>query len=196
MQDNFSQMLSFLDSEVSKNSTEMFYNVAVILRHKDGHKSGNSKNRTIKQYFVSNSEELEKFKDEIVLICEMFGARAYIDVQKRSYHDYMMQLNKDLAERMFNGNVNKLYRVAYSSAAQCKRDRKWILDIDDYSELIPIKEYLSSIGVIILMEVKTHTGYHYIVKPFDLREFEKKFIDIEVKKNNMTLLYYPKSLDL
>ena len=37
--------------------------------------------------------------------------------------------------------------------------------------------------------VPTKNGFHYLVKPFDVRK-----INADVHKNNPTLLYYPNSL--
>lgn len=194
MVDNFKQISEYISSVVTEDCKESFFNIAIIQRHKDGHKSGNSKNRTLKQYFVSNVHQLKKFEDEIKTLCEVFSSRAYVDVQKRSYIDYSRELNKELAERLYNNDMNKLYRITYSAATKCKREKSWILDVDDPIELKPVTEWLSERDIKPMITVKTKNGYHLIVKPFDLRVFSEQFKDVEVKKNNMTLLYYPKSL--
>lgn len=43
--------------------------------------------------------------------------------------------------------------------------------------------------------IPTKQGCHLLVRPFNLKEFNNKFPDIDVHKNSMgTLLYYPSSI--
>lgn len=230
MQNNFDFAGGYITKTINKLTAELtamfngnaknngyYFNVAVIKRHVDGHKSGNSLNRTIKQYFISSEEQLERDKDEIITLCEAFSARAYFDPQPRSWKDFANEMNLELAERFISNDFEKIHRIAYRAAAKCKRKAKWILDIDNPDELPLVKEFLVSTTEYIelefpsksfgrgmslplvfpedVIEVKTHKGYHLIVPPFDTRVFVEKFKDVEVKKNNMTLLYYPNSLE-
>lgn len=43
--------------------------------------------------------------------------------------------------------------------------------------------------------IPTKNGYHIITKPFNLKQFKDKYPDIDVHKNNPTILYIPNSLD-
>ena len=43
--------------------------------------------------------------------------------------------------------------------------------------------------------IPTKNGYHIITKPFNLKQFKDKYSDIDVHKNNPTILYIPKNLD-
>jgi len=47
----------------------------------------------------------------------------------------------------------------------------------------------------IYTQIPTKNGYHIITKPFNLKQFKDKYPDIDVHKNNPTILYIPKSLD-
>jgi hypothetical protein len=38
--------------------------------------------------------------------------------------------------------------------------------------------------------IPTKSGYHLITTPFNLQQFKEKYPDIDVHKNNSTLLYY------
>ena len=40
-----------------------------------------------------------------------------------------------------------------------------------------------------IAEVKTKSGWHLITKPFNIQKFKEKYPDIDVHKNNPTLLY-------
>lgn len=218
MQDNFKQLSEYLEKTIySVNSQkspakEFYFNVSVIKRHIDGHKSGNSLNRTIKQYFISSVEQFEQYKDEIITMCEVFSARAYFDPQLRSWKDLALEANYELAERLISGDLEKIHRVIYRAAAKCKRKALWILDVDEPRDLPLVKEFLTNVydndtlkirgydysrpllNASDIIEVKTNKGYHLIVPPFDTRWFVERFKNVEVKKNNMTLLYYPASL--
>lgn len=89
---------------------------------------------------------------------------------------------------------------------------KWIVDIGDISIKDDIKDYLIKLWVeshhstenvvktflcdFIYAEIPTVNGIHLITKPFNTQEFRTKFPDVDVHKNNGTLLYYPNSLGL
>ena len=38
--------------------------------------------------------------------------------------------------------------------------------------------------------IPTKNGWHLITKPFNLQQFKEKYPDIDVQKNNPTLLYF------
>lgn len=42
--------------------------------------------------------------------------------------------------------------------------------------------------------IPTKNGYHIITKPFNLKQFREKYPDIDVHKNNPTVLYIPNNI--
>ena len=56
-------------------ANEIFFHLQVIRRGKD-HPDLPSANRVIKTYYVQSKEHLNKIKDEVIQLCEMFKARA------------------------------------------------------------------------------------------------------------------------
>ncbi|WP_265091158.1 hypothetical protein, partial [Acinetobacter baumannii] len=59
------------------------------------------------------------------------------------------------------------------------------------------KEYLNEChrdAVYFYAEIPTMNGCHLITKPFNLQKFKEKFPEIDVHKNNPTILYIPNSL--
>ena len=163
-------------------ANNMFFHCQIVRRAKD-HKPDKVKEGAIKTYFIRSREHLESLREEIILLCEHYGARAYINVC----------LNNMSA-------VNP--RKVLNSAAGTIKSRlsKWIIDIDDLTLKKPIVEWLEHYFNVnddyLYATIPTVQGEHLIVKPFNSGKFEADFPDVDVHKNSMgTLLYYPKVLD-
>ena len=78
-----------------------------------------------------------------------------------------------------------------------ERDKTWIIDIDTKDEGIrqEARDFLPTIepnlGLNkIWMEIETLHGVHLISTPFNLQKFKARFPDIDVHKDNPTLLYF------
>lgn len=180
-----------------------FYMLYVFKRKKDqpeGEKDNHQSVRTIKTYCIDSIEYLDKRYQEIVDLCEVFKARAYIHIQKQNHHDVALEMNRILAESL----INKQYKQQHifdSVVGQMKTyEKRWIVDIDTHdlhfigkvsnliNELRPEGNKLEAL-------LTTANGAHLITKRFDVLEFKKHFPDIDIQKKNPTLLYYPDSLE-
>jgi hypothetical protein len=156
--------------------------------------------RTIKTYCIESIDHLERRYDEIIQLCEMFKARAYIHVQKQNHFDVSLNMMVALAQRIQDGNHNQK-GLFDSVVGQIKtQEKRWIIDVDDVDDVSPImmayidnecKPYGSKIEAII----PTKSGHHLITKKFDVMKFKEKYSEIDIQKKNPTLLYYPNSLD-
>lgn len=197
----------------------MFFHLQIVQRAKD-HKGENMKVKesAIKIYFIRSREHLDRVKEEVIFLCEHYGARAYINVAGKDFKNLQDLLLAKLAEYNLNGTVRDPRRILNSAAGELKsRCPRWVVDVDDVSMLNDIrkkicelyarahkeKEQVISIkdiadGMIhsIVAEFPTKSGVHLISRPFNLKEFHDTFPNVDVHKNSMgTLLYYPKSLD-
>lgn len=205
MIDNFEQIETLL----SFDDPDLFYHLQIIRRGKD-HPNLAAANRTIKTYYIDNSEKLSKIKQEIIDLCEYFGARAYINLAPKSYRKCTMQCISDMAKRVMDGDFKKIYKCWNTVVGYIKSDKPhWIIDVDGptngcISEFIeyecePLhytKYYLNKVYESkIYAYIPTKNGYHIITKPFNLKQFKDKYPDIDVHKNNPTILYIPKNLD-
>lgn len=205
MIDNFKQIETLL----SFDDSDLFYHLQIIRRGKD-HPNLAAANRTIKTYYIDNSEKLSKIKQEIIDLCEYFGARAYINLAPKSYRKCTMQCISDMAKRAMDGDFKKIYKCWNTVVGYIKSDKPhWIIDVDGptngcISEFIeyecePLhytKYYLNKVYESkIYAYIPTKNGYHIITKPFNLKQFKDKYPDIDVHKNNPTILYIPKNLD-
>jgi hypothetical protein len=74
-------------------------------------------------------------------------------------------------------------------------DKTWVVDIDDtgsdYNEMLLLIDSLQPEGGKLVTIVQTKNGLHLITKPFNLQDFRAVYPDIDVHKNNPTVLYIP-----
>ena len=179
-----------------------FYMLYVFKRKKDQttDKANHQSVRTIKTYCVNSIEYLEKRYDEIIQLCEMFKARAYIHIQKQNHKDVALEMIPQIVKRIQSGQINQQH-VFDSVVGQLKTyEKRWIVDIDvkDRGFVDEVWQYINSIrpeGSKIEVAIPTKSGYHLITKRFDVMEFQKRYPDIDIQRKNPTLLFLPNSLD-
>lgn len=180
-----------------------FYMLYVFKRKKDqpiDERDNHQSVRTIKTYCIDSIEHLEKRYDEIIQLCEMFKARAYIHIQKQNHRDVSLDMLALLAERIKNGVQNQK-GLFDSVVGQIKtQEKRWIVDIDtkDLDTLFEVSKFLivlQPVGDKVEAVIPTKNGVHLITKKFDVRRFQEKFPEIDIQKKNPTLLYYPDSLE-
>lgn len=198
MIDNFRLIEPLLEFQ----NEDIYYHLQVIQRKKDCSEIG-SNNRVIKSYFIYKLESLEKIKQEVINLCKLFNARAYINVTPKSLKKTTLLQIKYLSERLYANDLKKIWKSWNSCAGEIKGEKpRWVVDIDDtntdFTKLIdmsiatyePIKydeqgRYCSKV----IATIPTKSGYHLITTPFNLQQFKKEYPDIDVHKNNPTLLY-------
>lgn len=184
-----------------------FYMLYVLKRKKDqpeGERDNHQSVRTIRTYCIKSIDQLEKRYEEIMMMCEMFNARAYIHVQKQNHKDVSLNMMVALAQRIQDGN-HEQQSLFDSVVGQLKtHEKRWIVDIDSKDEIDVhrIAHIIDSIrpdGPKIEAVIPTKNGYHFITKRFDVLEFNKRMSGYgeipDIQKKNPTLLYYPNSLD-
>ena len=216
MVNNFEQIKSMFYFNEGDN---MFFHCQIVSRAKD-HKGENKKVKegAIKTYFIRSREHLDSLKDEIILLCEHYGARAYINGAGKDFKSLQTLMLLKLANDIHQGVVRNPRKCLNSAAGELKsRIPKWIVDIDDISLKDSIKDRLfelyaqaySSKGtnisvetikavshLNIFAEIPTKNGLHLIVRPFNTKAFNEFFPNVDIHKNSMgTLLYCPASLD-
>lgn len=180
-----------------------FYMLYVFKRKKDqpeGERDNHQSVRTLRSYCIKSIEQLEEKYDEIIQLCEMFKARAYIHVQSQNHKDVSLNMMVELAQRIQNG-IHTQQSLFDSVVGKVKtQEKRWIVDLDDVDDVSPLlmsyidntcKPYGSKIESII----PTKSGFHLITKKFDVMKFKEQYPNIDIQKKNPTLLYYPNSLD-
>lgn len=181
-----------------------FYMLYVFKRKKDqpeGEKDNHQSVRTIKTYCIESIEYLDKRYDEIMQLCEMFKARAYIHVQKQNHKDVSLEMMMALAQKIRDGQ-HKQNNLFDSVVGQLKtHEKRWIVDLDttDEDEVVRMTKVINVTrpeGDKIEAIVPTKNGYHFITKRFDVQSFSNVYPHVDIQKKNPTLLYLPKSLSL
>ena len=214
MIDNFELIKSMF---YFKEASGMFFHCQIVQRAKD-HKGEKVSKGAIKTYFIESAEHLMRVKDEIILLCEHYKARAYINITGKEFSALQSLMLVKLANNIHQGLMRNPRKCLNSAAGELKsRIPKWIVDVDDVSLKDSIREKLfklyseawkrkgTNISVetikeiennYIYAEVPTKQGVHLIVRPFNTKAFNESFPNVDVHKNSMgTMLYYPNSLD-
>jgi hypothetical protein len=180
-----------------------FYMLYVFKRKKDqpeGERDNHQSVRTIKTYCIESIDRLDRRWDEIIQMCEMFKARAYIHVQKQNHMDVSLNMMVALAQRIQDGNTNQK-GLFDSVVGQIKtQEKRWIVDIDtkDEDTILNIRYAINMCkpeGLKIQRSIPTKNGVHLITDRFDVKSFSEQYPEIDIQRKNPTLLYFPNSLD-
>lgn len=182
-------------------SDDDFYFLQVLQRKKDAApglkvNGTNNNSRLIKAYYIKSIEHLDFVMPEIIQLCKIFGARAGINLNRRSFKKTSLQHLRKITEQIINGSENKAMK-AYSSvvgAFNTETDKKWIIDLDGDETLLATEihqfiDTLMPVGPKMIATLPSKNGFHFITRPFNLKDFKEKYPKIEVHKNNPTNLY-------
>ena len=198
---NFKQIRGLLNFD----DKDEFYFLQILMRksdHKDGQKVNGSNNnsRLIKAYYVKSIDHFDFIENEVIQLCELFNARAGINLNRRSFEKMAYQHLKKCTDQIMNREFHKVHK-AYSSVVGSYNhdsDKRWILDIDkeDYNEdfIREVSNYVNlqkPDGNKIVAEIPSKSGVHIITKPFDKSNFGAEFPTLEVHTNNPSNLYIP-----
>lgn len=185
------------------DNKEEFYFLQIIQRKKDFEAGQqrlgrNNNNRLIRAYYIYNIEYFDFIKDEVVKLCNLFNARAGINLNRRNDKDVALKCLEILAISLrkndeFSG-VSKIYNSACGK--ENSTDKLWIVDLDkqDLEFILQIKEHLNSVmpeGNKIIAEIPSKSGLHFITSRFDRQTFSQVFPNLEIHTNNPTLLMCP-----
>lgn len=207
--DNFEQIKQLL----TFNSEDEFYHLQILKRKKDcpdHEKGGNNNARCIKTYYIKNVDYFESKKEEIVALCKMFNARAYINLNTKSFEKCALRLIAHVTDRVIYKQFEHVYR-AYETVVGGSDvnvgDKKWIIDVDSkdlnlvVDTQLAIEKCQSSQQTKspdrwnnLITLIPTVNGYHIITHSFNVKQIEpfKCLHPFDIQKNNPTLLYFNK----
>jgi len=206
--DNFDFIgMMFLPSFVYNH--DAFWNIKIIKRKKEN-PDLEKNSKMIKTYQVQSDPELQELKPHILKHCIDNNARAYIDLNPKSWKQLAYQELKAIAdiisEERFN-DIKKVFEKTIDSGAKMKLKeswmKNWIIDVDtkDREFIDKVKDLIESCMEsqkhIVKAEIQTINGVHIITSPFDCRKFSNEFEEIfpniempEIKRDQPTLLFY------
>lgn len=123
-------------------ANDIFMHCQIVQRAKD-HKGEKVREGALKTYFVRSREHLERIMPEIILLCEHYGARAYINLAAKDFDKLQKLMLVKLASDIAQGNVRNPRRCLNSAAGELKsRAPRWIIDIDDVKDKAEIIKWL------------------------------------------------------
>lgn len=194
--DNFHLIKKHIHSTADSGE---FYMLQIMRRTKDqkGYE-GKHRQSIIKSYYISSPEYLDEKRDEIIGLCEMFNARAYINLNKKSYKQVSLKALEILAGKIAHEdyNIKSIFESACGQTGACDGLKTWIVDYDskDVEGLIRVSSIIDSIEPIgvdkIVATVPTRHGYHLITRPFNMKAFYEMYNEsIDIHKDNPTVLY-------
>jgi len=193
MVDNIETIKPFLKF----NSDDDFYYLQLIRRKKENLSLSNN-SKVVKNYYIDSIGYLESKYDEIKYLCDYFNARAYIRLNVRSYEQCSYQLLKQVTDQILNKAFRHCRRSAFNREAGRFNNaevRKWVIDIDgewnqsQIETIIKEVNNIQPIGVKCLGHIPTKNGVHIIITPFRSDVFKRNHPDIDVHKDNPTILY-------
>lgn len=199
--DNF----ELFKSVMKFDSEDDFYFVQILIRGKDGHTeqgvNGNNKNRLIKIYTIKSAEHLSRVEEEIKAICHAVNARAYIHPSRRSFREVANEMFRNFTQTFLSHNDVGL-KGCYSTACGksfVTKHKLYVIDLDgEFAEPNKLNEIAQFIEeecepfdtLKLQYIVPTAHGEHLICKPFNTAKFGQKYPEVDVHKNNPTLLYF------
>jgi hypothetical protein len=185
MIDNFNLFKNFIDEDL-----DSFLFGQIMVRKKDGSRFARSNNRIIKDLCFRNSESFDKQKEEIIEICKVLGARAYVNPNPRSFKGLAIDMAGICLDYIRNGGERACKGAFATACGRHGRGKYWIVDIDSKCEE-EITRHRNLIKEHIVEEVPTLNGIHFITTGFDTREFRVYFPETDLHKQNPSLLYCP-----
>jgi len=196
---NFQQISKLLQFR----SDDDFYHLQIIKRKKD-HPEIGSNSLVIKTYYIKSEDHLAKVEPEIIALCNFHGARACINLNRRSFEKMAFHTLKKVTDQIMNKDFKSVHK-AYESVCGAyanESNKKWIIDIDNISidgfnhqdSMIQLRSRIIELqieaGHLQSMNfIRTKSGIHIISAPFNLQKFREEFPDIDVHKDNPTILY-------
>ena len=186
MIDNFEQVKDILEF----NSPTDFYVIEIIKRKKDPGNEYLSKNtKMIDNFYIYSTSALDKYKQIIKERCINDNAIAYIKVCSRDLKDVAVEVisrtSRYIAEEKYR-SVQKVYSRV--SKYMIGKNKKWTIETEDETLFLDIYNFLRKC-LLEFTTLKALNCFQIIIKPFDSREFKKKFPNLELKKDESVILF-------
>ena len=198
MIDNFNILTSWFDTLSDQGD---FFFVQVIQRKKEC--AIGSNNNIIKDYQFFDKESFLAKRDEIIILCKAFNARAYFWVNPRNCRQVQYEIIREATEAL-ECNSRKLFKCVSKAIGQrrcTKYKARWIMDFD-IKDWPLITKYLDIVEECrptdtkkVIYNIPTVNGIHVITNGFDLEQFNQQLAiaqldNIDIHKDNPTVLYY------
>ncbi len=184
---------------LSFNTPDDFYFLQVFQRRKDMVNGAKKNTIIIKDYFIYSMEYFEKKYPEIKALCEFYGARAGLRLNKRSFQKCTFRTLMNITAQIMQEDFHSTKQAFSKAAGQTHNDpvKKWLVDIDEKDQTLVnvVSDFINNecrpLGEKkTIMQLETKNGIHLITTPFDKAQFKKAF-QIDIQPDNPINLYIP-----
>lgn len=184
---------------LSFNSNDDFYFLQVFQRRKDMTNGSKKNTIIIKDYYIHSMEYFEKKYPEIKALCEFYGARAGLRLNKRSFQKCTFRTMLNITAQIMQEDFHSTKQAFSKAAGQCHNDpvKKWIVDLDvkDLTLVRVVSDFINNEcrpenENKVITQLETKNGIHLITTPFDKAQFSKAF-QIDIQPDNPINLYIP-----
>lgn len=188
------------------DNPDYFYFIQIYRRRKDN-PDQNKDMILIDNFFIYGEEEFSRASSRIIDICTSNNARAYIRLNRRSSKQIALKTLGRIAKMVEDENYRHVKRAYLSCAGEYHKeeDKTWVIDIDR-DEMKSDAEYEQYINEVIfetqkliqetgrddsMHTIPTKNGIHLICRPFNLASFKRIFPEIDIHRDNPTVLFIP-----
>lgn len=199
--DNFSVIRKILRFPTE----DSFYFLQVLKRRKDNPDLEKDMIH-LADFYIYSLEDYDRLMDRVINLCQSENARAYLRLNVRDSKKTAMMTLKKIVDYISTENY-KAVKKAYASCTgeyHSDPDKTWIVDIDNVSidffnhseKQIRIRQMITDLQIEAGKEpmmhlIPTRNGVHIITRPFNLQKFKSEFPDIDIHKDNPTILFCP-----
>jgi hypothetical protein len=201
MIDNFIRIRGLLDF----SDEDKFYFIQIYKRRKDNPEMKKD-SRILDNFFISSELEFDSIESRIKEICIRNNARAYIRLNRRSFKQIALKTLGRIAKMIEDGNYRHANRAYLSCSGEFHKEsnKTWVVDLDQNENLdVEFDDYVNQIVLDIqnlifeaggddtMCSLPTKNGTHLICKPFNVLKFKKKHPEVQIQKDNPTILFVP-----
>lgn len=201
MMDNFKAIRDLLNF----SDKDKFYLLQIFKRRKDNPEM--KKDMTIiDSFYISSLDQYDEMEERIKKICIDNNARAYFRLNRRSFKQVALKTLSRIAKMIEDENYEHVKRAYLSCAGEFHKeeDKTWIIDLDRNgasdeaydayinSVIFEAQNLIRETGKDDTMSIiPTKNGLHLICRPFNASKFKRIFPEIDLHKDNPTILYAP-----
>lgn len=200
MIDNFELIKTLLD--FSEPNT--FYFLQILKRRKEN-QNMRTASSVVDNFYLYDSEDLDKLKEKIIDRCTKHNARAYVNLNRLDLEKVAMYTIKQVADYIVNGEFRAV-KNAYATVCgshHSEKNKKWVIDVDanvlhlkdEILRIVKELHILTGKDYGVVAEIPTKSGVHIISNPFNLEAFRietaKILVAVDVQKNSPTVCYIP-----
>lgn len=163
----------------------------------------------VHSWVVKTLNQYDKYIDEMVKLCDLTGARLYVNLDQKSTEKLVIDLadsSMSLIKQMLRNNqistkntFNLLNSITSRNTTSIHDTRKYLFDVDskDVKVLSQTLNLITANNSIerCMVVLDSPNGWHVVVDRFNLEDIREKLDlmeDVEVKDNALTVVYFNK----